>query len=303
MKQDWDDLRYFLALSRCRTIAPAARLLGVSEITVRRRIARLEEQYGVSVFEYIGGVYELTTAGRHAAETAQAIEATLGRGWERLLGNDKLPQGHVRVGAPDGIGNLRVGPALGALQMRLPQLTIELITLPRQADLSRHEVDIALVPMRPEGGGGHHIRALKPVTVRLYAARSYLDAHPPIQSLSDLAGHRFVGYPLEADFRQPINEIARQLGIDYPASLSSMSIIGQALAVAQGAGFALLPTYAAEMSPGLLPVLPEEVTAHVPLWLMIHREMTRLPRVREVVTAIVNALSGKVPTALQSDPP
>ena len=48
---DWDGLRIFLALSRARTLAAAARKLGIDETTVARRLARLEKEMGASLLE------------------------------------------------------------------------------------------------------------------------------------------------------------------------------------------------------------------------------------------------------------
>lgn len=291
MEANWDNLRYFLTLFRCESIALAARQLNVNEITVRRRIARLEEECGFPLFERIDARYQPTAAGRQLAESAQVIESTMDNAFERLSGHDKQPYGHVRVGAPDGVGTLRVAPALAKLQAALPELTIELVTLPRQADLTRREVDVAIVPFQPTGGGEHRVRAVHPITIRLYGAQAYLDANPPIRIISDLARHRFVGYPGNADFREPLNGIAHRLGVDFPAGFSSMNIMVQAQAAANGAGLALLPAYAAEPHSALNPVLPHAIIGRLPLWLMIHKEMARLPRVRAVVAAILRGLA------------
>lgn len=297
---DWDNLRYFLALYRSETVALAARLLDVNEITVRRRIARLEENFSQPLFERVDGLHKVTTAGRELVEAAQVVESAVEHARERLSGHDTAPYGHVRVGAPDGVGNRVVAPALAKLQLSLPELTIELVTLPRQADLARREVDVAIVPMRPQGGGEHRIRAIKPIAIRLYGSRSYLEAHAPIRSTSDLASHRLVGYSSNADFREPLNGIAKQLGISNQASFSSMNILVQAQAVAHGAGLALLPIYAAESHPDLMVVLPDEILAHLPLWLMIHKEMAGLPRVRAVVAAIIRALAQRESARLRT---
>lgn len=291
MEHDWDNLRYFLALYRSETVALAARQLDVNEITVRRRIARLEENCGQPLFERFNGLHRLTTAGRELVTTAQIVESAVEHARERLAGHDGAPNGHVRVGAPDGVGNRVVAPALAKLQLNLPELTIELVTLPRQADLARREVDVAIVPTRPTGRGEHRIRAINPIAIRLYGSRSYLEAHAPIRSRSDLASHPLVGYPSNADFREPLNGIAKQLGIGNQASFASMNILVQAQAVAHGAGLALLPVYAAESHPELVVVLPEQILANLPLWLMIHKEMAGLPRVRAVVAAITSALA------------
>src|SRR5262245_15670331 len=46
---NWNDLRYVLAISRGRTLAAAARLLGVDDTTVARRLAAAQEMISTSV--------------------------------------------------------------------------------------------------------------------------------------------------------------------------------------------------------------------------------------------------------------
>jgi DNA-binding transcriptional LysR family regulator len=48
---DWNDLRYILYLSRTGRVASTARMLGVNETTVVRRIAHVERLLGVRLFE------------------------------------------------------------------------------------------------------------------------------------------------------------------------------------------------------------------------------------------------------------
>ena len=43
---NWDDLRFFLALTREGTVSGAGRVLKVKHTTVARRISALEEQLG-----------------------------------------------------------------------------------------------------------------------------------------------------------------------------------------------------------------------------------------------------------------
>ena len=44
---DWDDLRFFLAVARHHTLAAAAKHLHVTQSTVSRRLASLQESMGV----------------------------------------------------------------------------------------------------------------------------------------------------------------------------------------------------------------------------------------------------------------
>ncbi|MGO4832535.1 LysR family transcriptional regulator, partial [Rhizobiaceae sp. 2RAB30] len=48
---DWDDIRYFLAVARSGSTTAAARRLSVNHSTVSRRIAQLEERVGARLFD------------------------------------------------------------------------------------------------------------------------------------------------------------------------------------------------------------------------------------------------------------
>ena len=48
---DWDDLRFFLAVARHRTLAEAARHLQVTHTTVNRRLASLQDRMGVRLLQ------------------------------------------------------------------------------------------------------------------------------------------------------------------------------------------------------------------------------------------------------------
>ncbi len=60
---NWDDLKFILVVARARSLAGAARLIGVNETTVARRIAQAEKRLGARLFERNDGVLHPTEAG------------------------------------------------------------------------------------------------------------------------------------------------------------------------------------------------------------------------------------------------
>ena len=60
---DWDDLRYVLALVRGRSLAGAGKLLRVDPSSVHRRLASLESQLSVRLFERTRDGYHPTLQG------------------------------------------------------------------------------------------------------------------------------------------------------------------------------------------------------------------------------------------------
>src|ERR1700727_3403173 len=70
---DWDDIRYFLAVSRGGSVRAAAKSLGVNHATVLRRTAQLEERLGALMFEKLPAGYRLTAAGEEVLELAKQM--------------------------------------------------------------------------------------------------------------------------------------------------------------------------------------------------------------------------------------
>ena len=60
---DWSDLGFAMALGRAGTMSAAARELRVDHATVGRRVARLEETLGVTLFDKTPDGYRVTAAG------------------------------------------------------------------------------------------------------------------------------------------------------------------------------------------------------------------------------------------------
>ena len=94
---NWDDMRFFLALSREGSISAAGRSLGVNHTTVARRIAALEDVLGTRLFDRLPDGYEMTQSAedlyRHALEIeahAQAID-------REVFGQDEKGAGYLFV--------------------------------------------------------------------------------------------------------------------------------------------------------------------------------------------------------------
>lgn len=190
---DWDNLRYFLELSRTRKLTAAARRLGVDHTTVSRRVQALEKSLGAQLFLRGTTGYSLTEAGRALLPQAEAMESAFSAIEEaRTEQNDNL-SGHVRIGVTEGYGSVMLAPQLAEFTRRYPNLGIDLLAVPRMVQLSRREADIVITLERPERGP-FIITRLTDYVLKLYASASYLEQHPPIRHRDDLRDHAFVSY-------------------------------------------------------------------------------------------------------------
>ena len=151
---NWNDLRYVLAISRGGTLAAAARLLGVDDTTVARRLAAMQEATGTRLYQRLrDGTLHLTTAGKRIALHAEKIEREIGALDGALKSTDNTVSGIVRITSVPIIVNHILVPAADSLLQRHPKLRLELVADPKDLSLTRRETDLALRLARPQTGG------------------------------------------------------------------------------------------------------------------------------------------------------
>lgn len=275
---DWDNLRFFLELSRAGKLTVAARRLGVDHTTVSRRVQALEKTLDVQLFIRAASGYSLTEAGRNLLLQAEAMESAFsGIEQTRSQHQDGL-SGQVRIGVTEGYGSVMLAPQLAEFTQRYPNLGIDLLTASRMVQLSRREADIVITLDRPERGP-FIITKLTDYGLRLYASTEYLQRHPPIRGRDDLRQHGFVSYVDDLLYSKELLYLD-EIGKPSHVPLRSTSILIQQQAVAAGAGIAILPSFAADADPRLRRVLGDEVKFIRTFWMLMPIELKDIARMK-----------------------
>ncbi|MBV2133320.1 LysR family transcriptional regulator [Pseudomonas sp. MAP12] len=276
---DWDNLRYFLELSRAGKLTAAARHLGVDHTTVSRRVQALEKSLGRPLFIRSGAGYTLAEAGRRLLAQAEAMESAF-LAIEQEEGESVAGgvSGLVRIGATEGYGVELLAGQLATLSKRHPHLGIDLLAVPRMVRLARHEADIVITLERPERGP-YIITKLTDYTLRLYAAPEYLERHPAIRSREELREHTFVSYIEDLLYSKELHYLD-EIGRPKQISLRSTSILAQQNAAIAGAGIAILPSFSARKVEGLVEVLADQVEFVRTFWMLMPVEGKDLARMR-----------------------
>ncbi len=276
---DWDDLRFFLAVARAGRLTVAARRLEADHTTVSRRIMALEKALKTKLFERTPQGYGLTEPGERLLGLAESMESQALAVASEVGGSDLALSGTVRVGAPDGLGTYFLAAELGTLAERHPDLTIQLVALPRTFSLSKREADIAVTVEQPTEGRLVS-RKLTDYRLRLYAARAYLDRHGVPETPEDLAGRLLVTYVTDLIY-SPALEYFAGLEKYGPRRYECASVVAQLEAVRAGVGIGILHDYAARQYPELEVVLPGIFFTRT-YWIVTHAEMRNLHRIAEV---------------------
>lgn len=279
---DWNDLRFFIALSREGSLSAAARRLGVEHTTVSRRVSALETSLGIKLFEKSEKGFQLTAEAAEITELAYRIEDEA-FGIERLASADRSAvHGVVRISAPPTVASYYIAPRLAVLRQEWPNIQVELIGERRSANLSRREADIAIRLSAPEGNS-MVARRVGSIAHALYGSKEYVGRTPP-------DALEYVGYDAALDHvaqQQWLLSLAR----GRPLAFRSNELACLHQAVAAGLGLGVLPRFIGDVDARLLRLPTEDASESTrELWLMLHPDLRRSRRVRAVVDFLAQAV-------------
>ncbi|MFV0291974.1 MAG: LysR family transcriptional regulator [Paracoccus sp. (in: a-proteobacteria)] len=291
---DWDDLKVFLAVARDDSLSRAGRRLGMDPSTVGRRITRLESALGHPLFMKSPQGYSLTSEGARLVPHAEAAERELS-GIADSLGQPGEITGQLRIGAPDGCANYLLPQVTAAMCDAHPGLEIQIVALPRVFNLSKREADFAIAVSRPESGR-LVVQRLCDYHLHLAAHRDYLAMCTPVTSLSDLRGHRLIGYIPDMIFDSELDYLAPLLsrsGAD-PARLTSNSVSVQMQAIRNGAGIGIVHDFAVPFTPGVTRILADEFSLSRSFWIIRHADDQRSHRLNRLADELVKIMRAEV---------
>ena len=277
---DWNDLVFFLELARQGRLAPAARRLRVDHTTVSRRIAELEKDLAVKLFDRNRDGFVLTERGHRLFDIAERIEQDAASVEPAMGADNATAAGRVRVVAMEGIGAFFLAQRFAELAVQQPGITVELVTERHLISLSKREADIFISFVHPSGPR-LAVKKLGAFRLALFASRGYLDQRGTPRDRNELASHTFVDYVEDLIAIQPVHWLLEVL---EPASVAfrSSSMHAQQQAIAAGTGIGLLPLFSAKSDPRLVPVLADEVKVYRDVFHSVHEDLQFLTRIRTV---------------------
>lgn len=287
---DWNDLRLVLAISRSGSLTAAAKALGVVHSTAFRRLAAVETNLGVRLFERLpAGVYAPTDAGERIASTAERIETETAALDRDLLGADLRLSGRLRVTCSETLAFSLLTPAVADFRRAHPGIVVDLVIDNRVLSLSRREADVALRVSRPRDGDLYG-RKVADVGWTLYATADLLEATGPMD-LDHPGRHPFVGWEQHVtgvNTAEWLDRCVPEENIVYRTS----SVINQMIAAREGVGIAVLPCYLGDGEAGLQRVIPEPLEPlGRELWIVTHADLRRTARVRAFMESMTAALT------------
>ena len=276
---EWNDFKVLLALSRGGSIAGAARLLGVDNSTVSRRLAAVEAALGASLIVRGGGEFVFTPEGKSILAAATAMEASASVAASSVRAARDELEGVVRISCVPSM--LRVlMPFQAAVAEKYPRLSVELDSSVRVVDLAKGDADISVRMTKPkeldvipvfsfEWGGA------------VFASQAYLRAHGHPKNMGELKTHRLVRYVESVQHLPIYNWIEKHVDKDTPSIRVENAEMAFGM-IMQGAGIGVISCFYGDVSAEIVRVFPEPVFSTIGC-IVIHESMRGSARIRAVV--------------------
>jgi DNA-binding transcriptional LysR family regulator len=286
---DWDDIRYFLAVSRGGSVRAAAKSLGVNHATVLRRIAQLEERLGALMFEKLPAGYRLTAAGEEVLELAKQMEASSLKLETRVLGRDQAVRGLLRVTLAPPLATHLLMPDFADFARLHPEIEMEILSSGELANLTNREADVAIrvvydrksLPLNlhglkgPELFGGVYVSRDRLAAWRAGASDAIRWIVISMHGIPDWANGCEVG----------------TTGVPFRTTDGEAQIV----AARQGLGITTLPCFIGDADPLLVRVPGTDLHMHGTLWLLTQGETRKTKRVRLFTEFISRRLAAYAP--------
>jgi DNA-binding transcriptional LysR family regulator len=286
MEANWDDLRIFLTLAREGTLTTAAKALGVSHPTVARRVAALEAQIGARLFDRLPDRFVPTSAGEELLGDTEAMERAALSIDRRSASLSDTVSGVVRLSAGEEISAL-LARHLPDLRKRLSQIEFELSATHTALNLSRREADLLIREQVPD---------LADIVARKLGRVAYaIYAHPSLAGIAPGArlppaafkSVPWVGFDDDHTRMPGQRWLQERLDGGRPAIRCNNWLVVRETARA-GGGFAVLPCYLGDADDGLQRIGGPIPEVFADQWLLVHRDLRALPRVRAVMDAVID---------------
>jgi DNA-binding transcriptional LysR family regulator len=148
-------LQAFIKVAQLESFSAAAQELFLTQPAVSKRIAQLEEELGVRLFDRIGHRVSITEAGRTLLPGAHRIIEELKDTQRQVANLSGKVRGPLRIGTSHHIGLHRLPPYLKSFTRDYPEVELDIRFMDSEAacaQVSHGELELAVVTLPAEPG-------------------------------------------------------------------------------------------------------------------------------------------------------
>lgn len=253
-------MEVFVEVARARSLAAAARTMGLTRAAVSKQLLQLEAKLGARLLHRSTREVSLTEAGLAYLEPCGAAVAQAQAATRALQDRGDLA-GALRIQAPSSFGSVWLADALARFALAHPRLAPMLHVDDALLDPVRHGFDLTIRVGGVPDTRGLSMRRLAPCRAVLCATPAYLARHGTPRSPEELAGHRCLHFAhLPGGGQWQFARGRERRAVAVPVAFASNNGLVLHQAAQHGLGIVYSTTFLAwrALAEGaLVPVLPD----------------------------------------------
>jgi DNA-binding transcriptional LysR family regulator len=295
---DWDAVRVFLAVAEHQSLSRAAQELGLSQPTVGRHIARLEEKLDVQLFDRRQTGYDLTGGGRRLLQVARTMArgaADFGRAVEL-----------EKIASPTQVCRITLGEwgqhfltrQVDRITEGLDGVRLEFFADDAFWDLSRNSADIA-IGNRPPKHPHLIVQKLGDTSFHVYATEGYCERHPDAVDPQTWQDQVWAGY-CGGRSRLRSSQLLKEILQGKPCRFAVNNSVSLFNILKSGHAMGILPDWIAEAEK--LKRLTRAPLSKGESWMSFHERLRFHPTLSEVKHRIVRLYRQRFATTAELAP-
>ncbi|MBU2607667.1 MAG: LysR family transcriptional regulator [Alphaproteobacteria bacterium] len=281
VKFDWNRARAFLVTVEEGSLSAASRALGMTQPTLSRQVAALEDELGVVLFERVGRGLTLTPSGLDLVDHVRSMGDAASRFSLAASGQSQSLEGNVCISASEVDATFRLPSIIANIRREEPGIEIEVVVSQEASDLRRREADIAIRSFQPTEPN-LIAKKICDINIHLYATPGYMERAGNPAPSNDLSGLDFIGFDRTDMLIAALNETGMVVNQSNFPIICKFQLLQWELAK-QGSGIVIFPQDIGDAEPLVDRAFPDQdPILVVPQWLVCHRELNTSRRVRKV---------------------
>ncbi len=193
----WDKLKTFYYVAKCMSFTKTGTQLNISQSSISRQMAILEDRLGYQLFKRLPRGLALTSNGELLFDNVKKMFSYAELAQNQLQESHKEPSGNLSIGANVGLVDTWLYQAIPGFLKKYPKINCSICSKDGALDVESLELHVALQPYLPNKPGMIQ-NLLMTWNRRLYASRDYLEKYGTPRTVSDLKNHQLIGFGTES---------------------------------------------------------------------------------------------------------
>lgn len=278
----WTELRTAYRLAKLGTLSATAKDIGVHRSTVMRHIDVLEASLKIKLFQRNDKGYIATQAGLDIMRLGEITDVQFSQFVNRAKSQEEFLSGTLTITCVSELSQL-LFPTIMEYQARYPQMKVEIDADTRKYDLEYGEADLAIRTGNKPETLDNIVMPFTDVAISFCVHQNYIKQHG-LPKLENITQHKFFALKERLE-HLPWNEwVYQNIPIEnINIVASNQQVLNYALQ--QGCGIGLAAKESLNNHPFLVEV-NVETDWLVNTWLLVHRDMINLPKIRKFIALL-----------------